>query len=344
MWFNLTSHVPTSPKIRASALSRKASRWLSDPMAFRTNLATWKLIPKPLDLQPQDWIKTNSWLNQPIWKMFVKMGENLSQCSGWKLTKNIWVATTYKNDPLKRLLLFFFAFFSAVFMKKKLPTCRCFPQTFSSQNSPKNLASVASPSATWGTWQGVRTISTGGKTMRLHKYPELQKKIMKIHQGVQKRDHYIIGLLFQSLNNWGRKCHPLYKYPTQPGRCPFFMRLMRVFSGSPTWIWVNFLPWKFHFEIVVTPSGKFRKLSLGFDFWVVWITIENVVTFWMDEIMWHIYKMAVCVFTTSKRQQITIPNDVSIENHPRIKFTLQKLAMKNIHLKKKNKSFWSSVL
>ena len=130
MWFNLTSHVPTSPKIRASALSRKASRWLSDPMAFRTNLATWKLIPKPLDLQPQDWIKTNSWLNQPIWKMFVKMGENLSQCSGWKLTKNIWVATTYKNDPLKRLLLFFFAFFSAVFMKKNCQLVGVSPNIF----------------------------------------------------------------------------------------------------------------------------------------------------------------------------------------------------------------------
>ena len=48
--------------------------------------------------------------------------------------------------------------------------------------------------------------------------------------------------------------------------------------------------------------------------------------------------MAVCVFTTSKRQQITIPNDVSIENHPRIKFTL---AHKNLRWKtstwKKNK-------
>ena len=135
--------------------------------------------------------KTSWWLNQPIWKMFVKMGENLSQCSGWKLTKNIWVATTYKNDPLKRLLLLFLPF-SVVFMKNKTAKLSVFP--------PKNLKGhfpPKTPPKTWHLWhhrrqpegldRGSELYPPGGKTMRLHKIFRSSKKDHENSSGCSKK-------------------------------------------------------------------------------------------------------------------------------------------------------------
>ena len=122
-----------------------------------------------------------SWWFQPIWKMFVKMGENLSQFSGWKfLKKYLSCHPPTKMIPWKGWCCFFLHFFCC-FYEKKTAKLSVFPpknlsRHFPPKTPPMNLASVASPSATWGTWQGVRTISTGGKTMRLHKIFRSSKK------------------------------------------------------------------------------------------------------------------------------------------------------------------------
>ena len=139
-----------------------------------------------------------SWWFQPIWKMFVKMGENLSQFSGWKfLKKYLSCHPPTKMIPWKGWCRFFFIF-SVVFMKKNCQIVGVSPQksqsAFSSQNSTDepgicgitvgNLRDLT---------RGSELYPQGEKPWGCTKFFGAPKKIMKIHEvEVFNRDHEIL--------------------------------------------------------------------------------------------------------------------------------------------------------